>query len=400
MMRELRVLGIQRRSTSPEAAVFSTLLLAMQQEEMIQPRCVFRVVQFGDEAVLEHGEKMRFIPGVQVLSVHLGGALGSPGPRRKKLLVFGRLLLSLPGMVASSFAFRPDVIYTSQQRWDVRIGTLLSILLRRPHVIHLHYMPGSWLGKEAFWRLKHCASVIGVSEFIRRKAIESGVLARRVVAIRNVLTVKSVQVDISPAEARKKLCAELQIPESDLLIGMVARLNPQKGQRELLWALAPLLAEPELRYHLILAGGENDPGGTYVQEIFRFAREKGILHRLHWLGRRSDVPALLCAFDVFAHPSFNEPCGLAVLEALIAGVPTVVWKEGGAAELVVDGQTGFTVETGDIAALNSALCRLCGDASLRETMRKNALADVARLTDTDSAARQFYAVLADAARLQ
>ncbi len=394
-MNKIRVLGIQHRSRSPEATVFATLLSAMQRDEGMQPRCVFTVVQFDDEASLAYGEKSLKLPDVQMLSAPIGGSLGFPARRSKKILMGARLLLALPGIVVRSLLFRPDVIYTSQQRWDVRMGVLLSFFLRKPHIIHLHYMPGPWLGKEAFWRLKHCARVVCVSEFIARKAVESGVPAQRVVAIRNVLPAASVELESIPAEPRKNLCEELQISETDMLVGMTARLNPSKGQRELVQAMAPLLAEPESHSQLILAGGVDDPGGTYVQDLFQLVKDQGLEQRVHWLGPRSDVPALLRAFDVFAHPSFNDPCPLAVLEALLAGLPTVVWKEGGSAEMVIDGQTGFTVETGSIEALSAALRRLCTDRALRESMRQHASADAARLADVSSAARRFSAVFAD-----
>jgi glycosyltransferase involved in cell wall biosynthesis len=398
-MSEVRVLAIQRDAVSPEAMVFSTLLSALQTGKESAGKCVFKVIQFNNEKALARGDELGLIPGVQVLSAHIGGSLGMPGSRRKKIFTVGRLLLSLPKIIAHSWAFRPDVIYSSQQCWDVRLGVLLSFFLRRPRVIHLHYLPGPWLGREVLWELKRCARVIGVSEFIHRKAIEAGLPSQRVVAIRNVLAADALQVGISPAEARKRLCEELQIPERDILVGMTARLNPVKGQRELVQALAPLLAQSASQpIRLILAGPDNDPTGTYIQEIFQFAQDQGVRDRIYWLGQRSDIPALLYAFDVFAHPSFNEPCGLAVLEALLAGLPTVVWKEGGAAELVLDGRTGFTVETGNVQALGMALKRLCTEPQLREQMRCNTLADRTRLTDTKSAGQRFCEVLADAAK--
>lgn len=395
----MRILVIQNKATSPEAKVFLTLLSAMQDGSGGAGTARFLVIQFSDERDLTQGEKLRVIPGVEVLSLHTGAWLGAPNlSRKRKLFPLVRLLLSLPEIARRAYAFRPDLIYTSQVHWDVRITLFLSLFLwRKANVIHLHYIPGPWLGKEATWRLKHCARVICVSEFIRQRVIQAGVPADRVVAIRNVLPPDSIEIGGSPDEARAALCNELHIPASDVLVGMVARLNPSKGQQELVQAMAPLLVDPNANCQLILVGHENDPTGKYVEQIRQYAKTEGIAGRIHWLGRRSDVPALLRAFDVFAHPSFEEPLSLAVLEALLAGLPTVVWQEGGPAELVLDGQTGFTVETGNIEALRMALSRLCTDPALRATMRRNALADAARLADIPSAAQRFQQVLAEAA---
>ena len=59
---------------------------------------------------------------------------------------------------------QPDVIYTSQQRFDCRIGSILSSRLRLPHVVHLHYLPDMSLRRAALERLRTCDKVIAVSQ--------------------------------------------------------------------------------------------------------------------------------------------------------------------------------------------------------------------------------------------
>ena len=81
---------------------------------------------------------------------------------------------------------------------------------------------------------------------------------------------------------------------------------------------------------------------------------------------QSALPALYAAADLFVLPSEHETWGLAVNEAMCAGLPIVVSREVGCvADLVADGVNGYTPAAGDIEALASALRRLIEDEGLR-----------------------------------
>src|SRR5262249_45910530 len=81
---------------------------------------------------------------------------------------------------------------------------------------------------------------------------------------------------------------------------------------------------------------------------------------------QSELPALYAAADVFALPSENEPWGLAVNEAMCAGLPVVVSREVGCvADLVQNGVNGYAPDAGDIDGLARALRLLIEDKGLR-----------------------------------
>jgi glycosyltransferase involved in cell wall biosynthesis len=158
------------------------------------------------------------------------------------------------------------------------------------------------------------------------------------------------------ADARKRLRAELGIPEDAWVAGTVGRLAAEKNQGLLVDAMAALLDE---RRHLLIVGDgpEREPLRKRVESTLRS-------EYVHLLGARSDVAELLSALDVLVMSSTTEGLPLVVLEAMATGLPVVSTAVGGIPDVVEDGVTGFLYPTGDKAALTKALVRLFGAQDL------------------------------------
>jgi glycosyltransferase involved in cell wall biosynthesis len=162
------------------------------------------------------------------------------------------------------------------------------------------------------------------------------------------------------------------LPEDPLVI-QVCRMAERKGHVCLLRALATLKS---LRWTCWIVGGpQKEIEVSYFDSIKRLAGELGIADRIRFLGTRSDVPELLAAADVFCHPNIYipEPFGIALVEALQAGLPVVTTAMGGAME-VVSAQCGFLVPPEDNVALADALRRLLTEDRLRHEMSVSARA--------------------------
>lgn len=129
------------------------------------------------------------------------------------------------------------------------------------------------------------------------------------------------------------------------VVGNVARLAPQKGQRFLIEA-APRVLErhPDVRF-VIVGDGE------LRADLERRAQAVGVAERFLFTGTRDDIPELLASFDVFAFPSLFEGLCLSVIEAQAAGVPVVATPVGGIRETVIPGETGTLCPPEDAAAL-------------------------------------------------
>jgi glycosyltransferase involved in cell wall biosynthesis len=108
--------------------------------------------------------------------------------------------------------------------------------------------------------------------------------------------------------------------------------------------------------------------GELEHELRRFCAEHALTNVV-FTGfiNQSELPGLYAASDVFVLPSEHEPWGLAVNEAMCAGLPVVVSREVGCvADLVRDGVNGCTLAVGDIDELARALRRLIEDECLRQ----------------------------------
>jgi len=118
-----------------------------------------------------------------------------------------------------------------------------------------------------------------------------------------------------------------------------------------------LRREPAAR--LVIAGR-----GALRKRLEALAADHGVASKVRFAGLVSDVPRLLSAFDVFAFPSRWEGFGIALIEAMAAGLPVVASRTGGITEIVEDGVSGLLVAPGDPGELAAALARLLRGATL------------------------------------
>jgi UDP-D-galactose:(glucosyl)LPS alpha-1,6-D-galactosyltransferase len=98
--------------------------------------------------------------------------------------------------------------------------------------------------------------------------------------------------------------------------------------------------------------------GPDREELASLAHELGIMQRVRWLGWRRDPWAAVDEASLLVLPSEYEGFGVVVLEALARGLPVIVSKSSGAAEVVQERENGWTLETGDEAALATLLSEI------------------------------------------
>jgi len=167
-------------------------------------------------------------------------------------------------------------------------------------------------------------------------------------------------------EARLRVRRELGIDPGASVIGTVGRIAEEKNQALLLRAAAPLLgpATP-----LLVAGD-----GPLLPALSQLAASLGVAPHVHFLGVRSDVPAVLNALDIFVLSSNIEGLPLVIPEAMATALPVVSTRVGGIPSVIDEGDTGFLVPAGAEGELRDRIARLLADAGARRSFGDRARA--------------------------
>ena len=306
-------------------------------------------------------------------------------PERARVAL--QYLSRIDSSVAVGEQLDPDVVYSSQQHYDCRTATRMAATLGVPQIIHLHYIIGPWLRRMVIKRLRTADHVVAVSDYIRQQAIEHGVLPDHVTTIRNSIR-RFEPRDPAAVEAVRR---GEGISSDAFIYGMVGRLDPGKGHLDALAAF-DRLATDDPGIWLMIAGT-----GRHESRIRSAARRSAAADRIVFLGQRSDVPDILGSLDAFIHPASKDPCPLAVLEAMAAGLPIVAYADGGVPELIVNAESGLLAPRGDVIDLSGLMGLLRRDPELASSLGAAAAARAATEFTPERAGAEFADIVTSVA---
>jgi glycosyltransferase involved in cell wall biosynthesis len=273
-------------------------------------------------------------------------------------------VMALAGELAD---FEPEVIHNHMFRAEV-VGTKAALHLgeqgcRRPGVIStVHSSRVRCVeDRETLRQLTPVMDrLIVVSKAIEQKVAEEGRRGAPVSLIYN-------GVDLQRYNHQQPCCTlheDYGIEPDAPIVGVVARLEPEKGHRTLLDAWPKVLASvPASRLLVVGEGSERD-------SLEAQAALLGIGDRVVFTGRRDDVPAVTAALDVAVLPSYREAQGLSVLEAMALSRPVVASAVGGIPEMIDDGISGLLVPPMDPDPLAAAIVRLLTDHPFADTIAR------------------------------
>lgn len=161
--------------------------------------------------------------------------------------------------------------------------------------------------------------------------------------------------------------AALGVGDDVPLIGWLGRLDSKKCVEDFIDAAALVHAEkPDARF--IIIGGADAFMPEYAAALYARASALGLGSVLHFLGDRSDVPALLAALDIFVWLSRGDGMPHVIAEAGAAGLPVIATCDNGAAEQIDDGVSGLFVPYEDPVAVAASVCRLIDDPAMRDAL--------------------------------
>lgn len=254
--------------------------------------------------------------------------------------------------------WKPDVVHTHSSKAGI-LGRLAAWKARVPCVVHtihglaFHPYQTKWrnaiyIASERF-AAPRCHRIVCVADAMRDQA-----LAARVGRRDQYVTVYSgieIEPFVQPKHSQQAMRTELGLTEDDFVLGTIARLAELKGHDDLLDALSPMMhTHPNLKLLWVGDGWWRD---RLMKRIQRLGLESQVV--LTGLVEPQRIPACLGAMSVLVHPSYREGLPRAVPQALLSGVPAIVYDVDGAKEVCIDGEVGRLVPPGDLAALRDAV---------------------------------------------
>lgn len=265
-----------------------------------------------------------------------------------------------PGMAAQLGRrirqIRPDVVQTWMYHADLVTALAMAPTRRRRPLIwgiHSASVDPARLKRQTLLVIKACAllsrrlptQIVCCSEAASASHIGLGYAPGKMRVILNGVDTE----EFTPRPgARDRLRQELGLPLETPLVGLIARLDPQKDH-ETFFRAAGLLRRARPDAHFVLCGGGITPDDALLRAWIAAA---GVADRTHLLGLRGDVPSVTAALDIATCCSTSESFGLTLGEAMACGVPCVTTALDGPLALV--GELGRVVPVGDADALGAA----------------------------------------------
>lgn len=311
----------------------------------------------------------------------------------------------LPGIMRAIRENGADIIHAHGVRFACILGVLRT-LISLPVVYTLHGYHGRQLCEAphgvrlAKFRLRKYIEkriyakvdkIICVSEGDRKLVTSIGLTAgNKCQVIHNGIEISRFRVSRDQGARRAT-----GILGHGPVITCVARFAYPKGHKYLIQAL-PLVLERYPEATLVLVG---DGECQRAMEILAYDELALGRDQVQFLGRRSDIPSVLAASDIFVLPSIWEGLPLALIEAMAAGLPQVATDIDGNREVTIDGRTGSLVSPQDVIQLAEGVIGLLADGERRRHFSRNSVRRAAKLFDVnlmaDRTAELYSGILAN-----
>lgn len=270
--------------------------------------------------------------------------------------------------IAKRFSF--DVIHAHD--WmTFPAGVAAKKISGKPLIVHIHATEFDRAGEHVDTRvlaiesegMRDADKVVTVSEWTRKIAISKYKIdPEKIRVVHNGITLK------------KKIKIDFNSPlKHSPIVTFLGRITQQKGPLYFVEAAKLVLQElPDARF--IVAGA-----GDLLPQMIQRVAAAGMSTRFHFTGflKASDMEKIWSISNVYVMPSVSEPFGIAPLEAIQAGVPVIISKQSGVAEVMPH---AITVDFWNTTALADAICSVLKYKSLYTTLKKNSRAQIKRIT--------------------
>jgi glycosyltransferase involved in cell wall biosynthesis len=172
----------------------------------------------------------------------------------------------------------------------------------------------------------------------------------------------------------RRMRDQLEIDEDAIVLAVVAQITPWKAQDDAI-RIAAGLAERHPSLRLLIVGSPKFSSAatrydnpSYLRRLEAMVAGRGLEGVVTFLGERNDVPEILGAADLLLAPSWEEPFGRVIIEAMTMGVPVAATSVGGPPEILSDGREGLLLEPRRPELWIDSLDALLADPRLLEAM--------------------------------
>jgi glycosyltransferase involved in cell wall biosynthesis len=269
---------------------------------------------------------------------------------------------------------QPEVVHTQLETSDV-FGTLAAKYLHIPSVSTVHTLDVPSKKKRTYWRNLFrwrvlglfAKRVIAVSDVTRNVYLKFGIGSEKLVTMYNGIDLDVFSQNGTRAEKKKSI---LNLSPENIVVTTVAVLREPKGIQFMLQALPVILKEiPNLLYVIV---GDGD----YRSALEKVSKKLGIESHVIFLGRRTDVPELLAASDLFVFPTLQDALPTVLFEAMAAGLPIVASQVGGVPEIIHHQENGFLLPPADPSSLAAACIYTLSNSDYSDRISASALRTV------------------------
>lgn len=309
--------------------------------------------------------------------------LAPPGPFEPEFRRWGVALLAVPGPMIprldagwarraarAAAPLKPDLVHVQSERFAAR-GSALARAAGLPCFITVHEPPAGPLPALR----DGMAGVVAGSQEIREQLVNRHKIQKAIIRV--------IPPGVDAAYFRPEPASSLRPAEAVPVIGMVGRLDRQKGGDVFIRAASTVLRHGR-RCHFLIAGD-----GPENEAWRQLATGLGIQKHTTFAGQLGDYRMLLNAIEIFVRPSLAEGTALGLLEAMASGRPVIATAMGGVYDIVEEERSGFLVRAGDWSQLASRMVRLVDDPDLAARMGAAGREAVEKRFDIGDRAREL-----------
>lgn len=174
-------------------------------------------------------------------------------------------------------------------------------------------------------------------------------------------------VKYQPRTPDPKVRRELGAKDQEILVALVGRFDPMKGQLETIKA-AKIVLEKFNNVHFALVGDDTANEASIRPLMAELKKQLGIDNKVTFHPARTDMPQVMNAIDIFLLPSYEENFSNVLLEAMASGVACIGTNSGGTPEMIDHEETGLLVKPEDEKSLAEGILRLLKDPELRKRL--------------------------------